>query len=150
MFRTQPYHFFLLLIIVFGCLAIFSGDRTIDIHLHDTYYVIAFTHFYLASAIILATIWLLSVAFRKIFLSAFLSWVHVIAIIAFFAYVFYYLWQQHNSPRSYIDVSAWQRDALIQRIAVFSFLTGLLALLINMVGGVVTKFIRQRQQNSIP
>ncbi|GAA4321670.1 hypothetical protein [Flaviaesturariibacter amylovorans] len=142
--RTRPHHLYLLFILVFIAGAATSGEHTVDIHLHDTYYVIAYPHFFGACAILLAVLWLLSAACRRILLSPALSWLHVVLILLFVAFVLGHFWTYRSFRKQYFDVGSWRRMEGLQRLAIYSLLSGMGVLMVNILGGGVRRLMRRR------
>lgn len=57
MLKRKPYYLLLLMAIVFIGLCFFTtADATLDINVHDTYYIIAYSHLYGLLAVILFTL----------------------------------------------------------------------------------------------
>ncbi|RYZ71091.1 MAG: hypothetical protein EOP09_05155, partial [Proteobacteria bacterium] len=75
LFRN-PFHLLLLPVLVFAVLSLFNSSRTFDIHLHDTYFILAYPHFYLGAALVLLASWMLNVAVRRIAKFKALTWIH--------------------------------------------------------------------------
>ena len=74
----RPYHLLLLTAIVLFIVSLFCGDDTLDIHLHDTYFVIAKFHLFRSGATFLSILWLMYlITFRL--LSSYLTWMHLVA-----------------------------------------------------------------------
>ncbi|MBS1918354.1 MAG: cbb3-type cytochrome c oxidase subunit I [Bacteroidetes bacterium] len=91
---------------------IFYGNSTLDIHLHDTYYVIAHTHVMLFLAIIFgifsATYYFYPVIFKR-YMNAILGYIHF-WVTFFCAYLVFYPLHYEGlagMPRRYIDYSGW-------------------------------------------
>lgn len=80
MINVKPYYLFLLAVIIFIGLCFFaSNESTLDINVHDTYYIIAHSHLYISLAVILFTVFTFywSIDNAKIKLIAFLSDIHI-------------------------------------------------------------------------
>jgi heme/copper-type cytochrome/quinol oxidase subunit 1 len=109
----RPYHLLLLTAIVLFIASFFYGDETFDIHLHDTYYVIAIWHLLRSGAMLLSVIWL---AYLIIFrwLNRYLTWIHLVTTflcIGLFVTLPYWLPifagnGEMSLPHSYLEMSA--------------------------------------------
>lgn len=75
----KPYIIYLLAIPITVLIGILSGDATLDVNVHDTYYVIAYLHIAILISIIFGIIgigyWIMHKADRK--LSKWLNWTHI-------------------------------------------------------------------------
>src|SRR5687768_6564218 len=65
-------------------LSFFSNDRTIDIHVHDTVFIIPASHIFGSLGFLLLFFWLIYNLAYKIIFSKALAWIHIISTIVFF------------------------------------------------------------------
>jgi heme/copper-type cytochrome/quinol oxidase subunit 1 len=68
--KEKPYHLLLVLILllVITPLLFLNADNVVDIHLHDTYFVVAHTHIFWLIGIIVFFIWILYLLTNKVFI----------------------------------------------------------------------------------
>ena len=123
--QFRPYHLFAVAALIFFVVGLFTGPQTIDIHLHDTDYVIGYSTacFYLSTlGLIFWTIYLL---FRNLLFHPALTWAHVIVTIVFLS-VLFGISQRSTSgtlvPRSYIDIQSLRRQAIVWNSLALVFL----------------------------
>ena len=107
--RQSPYNLFLLTAFVLIVVSfIIDPNKTVDIHLHDTYLVIAQTHFLWLFAFILWILWILYHITHKIFYSKRLTWMHIIITLLPMLFLLLLLDTSNNGrPRNYLDLSSW-------------------------------------------
>lgn len=80
--KSRPYNLLLLLAIVLLLVSILTNaDKVIDIHIHDTMFVIAYRHFLWLLASVSISLWLLGLLTGKFLKSNILSWAHVVATV---------------------------------------------------------------------
>lgn len=108
--KTKPYNLFLIVALIFSSSVYFFSNKnnSIDIHLHDTYFVIAYTQVIWLLALIAITIWILYVITNKFLYSIKLVWVHTISTIVALTLIAITLWLlKHNNgiTRQYYDIS---------------------------------------------
>jgi hypothetical protein len=83
-------------------LSFFPNDRTIDIHLHDTVFIIAGSQIYGALGILLLFFWFIYRLIHKILFSKILVWIHIISTILFFIFLIIIPYTESSSmPRQY-------------------------------------------------
>ena len=120
-------------------------SNTIDIHLHDTYFVIAHAHVFWLLAILSCFAWVVYLLTNKILFSNALTWVHIIITIltfVLFALALYFGDSLSNlKPRRYYDYSvadsftAYDKYTKAIGIALSVLVFGQLIFIINFVGG---------------
>jgi heme/copper-type cytochrome/quinol oxidase subunit 1 len=82
--RHRPYHLLIpagLLLVLTSLFMLNQKNTVVDIHLHDTYFVIAQNHIFWLLSIITFFIWLLYFLTNKILYAKVLTWTHVILTI---------------------------------------------------------------------
>jgi cytochrome c oxidase subunit I len=98
-------------IFILTSFCILKQSNSVDIHLHDTYFVIAYTHIFWLLAVLAFFVWTLYLLTNKILYSRALTWTHVImtiltllifALTLFFGDIF-----MNPTPRRYYDYSSW-------------------------------------------
>jgi len=145
--KQKPYHLLLLtgLVFVLASFFILKQNNSVDIHLHDTYFVIGHTHILWFLAILALFVWTLYLFTNKILYSKALSWTHIIITILtllFFALTLFYGDSFMNpTPRRYYEFSNWNSldnyNTFTKAISLTSFglLFGQLIFIINFIAG---------------
>ena len=146
--KTRPYNLLAWTGLIFAIIAllVLKQDSTIDIHLHDTYFVLAEKHIFFLFTILLLIVWILYLLTKRFLLSNILTWTHVmITILTFilFAQIFYMGHTLPNLPRQYNDFSSGNfyspfdtpyRKAI--GIIVKILLFGQFIYIVNLIGGI--------------
>lgn len=153
-FKDRPYNLLLLTALIILIVTFFSSGQTMDIHLHDTMFVIAIEHFFKALIILLLLFWTLHFATSRFLFSKALIWIHVIVSSAcslFLALATLYVTDNPNGlsgiPRRYIDNEDWQmaryHDYLDEglTLAVLLLIAGFLIYFINLIMGLIKKLV---------
>ena len=111
--KQKPYNLLLWtgLILVLTSFFILKQNNTVDIHLHDTYFVIAHTHIFWLLAFLALFVWTLYLLTNKIMFSKALVWTHIIitimTILLFALSLFFGDSFINPTPRRYYDYSSW-------------------------------------------
>lgn len=80
--RLRPHTpLFLIGVLLFGA-AFLVDVQQVDIHVHDTYYIIGWSEYYFVLSFLLLLVGLLYWTFRRYFYNRFLTWLHVIMFLA--------------------------------------------------------------------
>jgi len=133
---TIPY----ILLLIFGVLllliSIFPNDRTIDIHFHDTIYIIAMPQIQIGLGILLLFFWFIySFLYKKLF-SNFLVWIHIIITLLFFILLVIIPYVKSSEMlRQYNDAHYFLNRAVLGFSIVWAFTQ--LMFLINILGGIL-------------
>lgn len=156
----RPYLLLSLTAILVLVASFFAPDRTLDLHMNDTYFVIAVTHVCWSVIILLFFFWILYLLTEPLLFSRFLMWTHilltvvaslVLLIIAFYADR-YYREGFAGMPRRYYDYS--NREAFISYISydqlarnvlivILLFVSGIITYLTNLAVGITRKILRR-------
>lgn len=156
----RPYHLLSLTAILVLIASFFAADRTLDLHMNDTYFVIAVTHVCWAVIILLFFFWILYLLTKPLLFSRVLTWTHilltaagslVLLIIAFYADR-YYREGFAGMPRRYYDYSnleafisyiSYDQLARSVLIVILLFVSGIIAYLANLTTGIIKKILRR-------
>lgn len=160
-FKERPYNLLLLTAILILIASFFTSGQILDIHLHDTMFVITIEYVFGLLIILLLLFWILHWATRRFLFSKALIWIHVIASALsslFLAVALLYAEDRNKElagmPRRYIDKEDWQmagnpdylRDGMT--IAVLLLIAGFLIYFINLIMGLVKKLIMSTNRAS--
>jgi heme/copper-type cytochrome/quinol oxidase subunit 1 len=123
----------------------------VDIHLHDTYYVIANVHIYWTIALFLLLEWAIYSVAEKFLWTRYLTWLHIVVTVAIIGYCFTPTFQQYilplDEPVSYQQVEAFYHEQYKRIILLASLMTGAqLLFMINFFGGAIVQ-ITKREHN---
>ena len=124
-------------------------DKTLDIHVHDTYYVIAQGHVYIFLALVVWFLWALYLVTRKILYSKSLTWIHVIITLLTLLFLLFLLNFGgdlfNQSPRRYLDYSVWktfnryEQDTRWITYFTIALLLGQITFFVNLIVGIVKR-----------
>lgn len=142
----SPYNLFLLtgLVLILTCFLTDNGG-VVDIHLHDTYIVVAHGHILLLFAVGVLFLWSAYKVIRAMFRSKLLTWIHVIMTISAVFLLLYSLFFGtdvfSSTPKRYIDLSGWDHFSNLSgnlQLAVYStflLVIAQAAFVVNLVAG---------------
>jgi heme/copper-type cytochrome/quinol oxidase subunit 1 len=143
----KPYHLLLLAALSLLISSFLSSKGTLDIHVHDTYFVIAHFEFNLALAILAFILWAIYMLTRNLPLSSLLTWIHV--VLTLLALGLFISLPLFGYPEKYLDISPWgnfnelNRANEIVAVIIISFTLAQLILVVNIFRGLFRR-LRKR------
>jgi hypothetical protein len=142
----KPYALLLLSAIILLALSAFSAADSVDIHLHDTYFVLKWSNIYFLLGMAMLSMWLISIGTKNLHSSRTLEWVQIILTILSVSTFFLppRLFYKDNSPGfTYNDLLGISH---MVSLAVFAFILAQLILLTNIIIGFLKKWRKKVQQ----
>lgn len=146
--KEKPYNLLLVTGLIFLLTSFFvlRQDNSVDIHLHDTYFVIAHTHFSRWLEILSLFVWTLYLLTHKMLYSNALTWTHVVitllTLLLFALPLFFDDSFMNPPPRRYHDYRDWKSFDHYTRIikaisiTIFILLFGQFIFVINLIAGI--------------
>ena len=139
---NRSYHLLLVAFLLLTVVSFLFGKKTIDIHVHDTFFVTPLHFYFIAIAVLLLVSWLLHQFSRNIFRYQKLVAVHVILIIL--PTIFLALLPGIYDSQ-YIDVSSFslKRFQLLNMgilTAILVFLLAQVLFIINFIAGLILRY----------
>lgn len=143
--KANPQHLLIFLALLIFAFSLFMGDASIDINLHDTYFVIAYSLLYRAIAVALLILWACYMVADKLLPLIALRWLHVL-ITTLFSLIFIIKTSMFaglsGAPRRYYAFAEFgqqmQRTYLLVYL-IAALLIGQLFLIANLITGVIRK-----------
>lgn len=139
-----PFHLFLITAIMLFLFSLFSQDHGMDIHLHDTYFVIDGQVLYRGAALNLLLLWAIYFLARKFLFSKMLTWIHVLLTLAFvFVWTVPIFRNYWDGATHYADYSGWESVqhfntiAYLQLFLALAFVLAQILFLIHLITGAV-------------
>ena len=141
---NEPYSLFFLTGIVLFILSFFMWGQSLDLHIHDTYFVIATNYFIWTIALLFFVVWGLYKLTYKILWTKKLIWLHVLTtLFAFIILATFDVWHDKIIPpikREAISVANifedQKREKVIALIIGIIFIVGQLSYIVNLIGGI--------------
>ena len=158
--KQKPYNLLLWtgLVLLLTSFLVLKQNNSVDIHLHDTYFIIAPTHVFWLLAFLALFVWTLYLLTSKILYSKAFTWTHVIITILTLLLLVLTLFFGDNfmntTPRRYYDYSSWNSFdnyttfAKAMGISLFVLLFGQFVFIINLIVGVFRRLLRGRLNSS--
>ncbi len=149
--KQKPYNLLLLtgFILVLISFFVLKQNNTVDIHLHDTYFVVAYTHIFWLLASIALVLWKVYLLTKKLLYSTSLIWVHVvITILTLLLFAVTFFWDDgfvNPATRRYYDYSNWNSLTHTSGVAKVSAITirvlifVQLVFIINFISGLIKR-----------
>jgi hypothetical protein len=142
--KQSPYNLLLYAALVLISTSFFiDQNKTADIHVHDTYFIIAQTQLYWLFACIIWVLWFLYLTTRKLLYSKSLTWTHVVITlftVVFLNFLLYFgndLLYQPAKPfvDSWKAYDANNRNKRLIEISVLVLVIGQITFIVNLVAG---------------
>jgi heme/copper-type cytochrome/quinol oxidase subunit 1 len=80
-FKERPYNLIIFTAFVVLAASFFAFNQTVDIHLHDTYFVIALANLLWAISMLLLIFWIIYMLVHRLLFSRFLMWINLLLTI---------------------------------------------------------------------
>jgi hypothetical protein len=144
----KPYNLLLLAGLAFLITSFFIQKRTIDIHVHDTMYVLAGASLLWFAAIGVYALYGVYLLTNKFLFSCWLTWLHVVLTILALTIVICF--PLFATQRRYLDLSSvnsynrFSEAAKIIQPAQIAFLFAQVLLVVNIVAGMVKRVVRSK------
>ncbi|MEO6330832.1 MAG: hypothetical protein ABIO55_17990 [Ginsengibacter sp.] len=158
-YKERPYNLLLLTAVLILIASFFAFDKTLDIHLHDTYFIITMAHSFWIIIILLLIFWTLYLLTKRFLFSKILTWLNVILIVAtsvFLVTISFYSNNYYNGlagmPRRYYDYRSWNNfgfyDNLTKGVLVTILLLvlGLSIFIVNLIMGLFIKYVGEKSR----
>jgi hypothetical protein len=147
---NQPFNLLLVTAVLLFVFSFLTLGQSMDIHLHDTYFVFSTILFIWVVGTIFLLIWAIYQLTRKFLWQRFLTWFHVVVTIFILVLlVTVSFWHDKLIPpvkRDFVSFYTFeqdrQREARIILPLGLLFLVSQLAFVLNIVGGFINKFVR--------
>jgi cytochrome c oxidase subunit 1 len=149
-FRKRPYHLLLLTALIILMASFFASNETLDIHLHDTYFIIALTNLFAGISVLLLILWLLYLFTSRLLFSNMLTWIHILSttiafllLVVFSFYSNYYYEGLAGMPRRYPDYDHWRQLSSYNHLTTAVYIIflviclGVLVFVVNLFVGVI-------------
>jgi heme/copper-type cytochrome/quinol oxidase subunit 1 len=148
----QPYFLFVLIAPILLLISFFVKEKIIDIHFHDTMYVISLAHIFWAIAILLFLGWGIYKLVVKVLWSKYLTWFHVVTTLFFFIFLIIISFLSAKPPSQALN---WkirnqeiQGEKIIYGSILILFIVAQICFLVNLVGGLFRR-LNQRAKNKL-
>src|SRR5574337_666416 len=136
----SPFSLFLLVAVILILLALICSKQTIDIHIHDTYYIITFPFVFFWLSVPFFFFWLIYLISRKILLSNILVWAHFCLTVISLSLLLYFL--PYRLTNAWTSFETYKNFHLITSTTLLAFLLGQTFFLINVIGGSIKALIK--------
>ena len=147
--KQKPHNLLLLAALIFVLISFFVSEEngTVDLHLHDTYFIIAHTHVFWLLAILSLFSWIIYALTEKILFSKVLTWTHVvITMLTLVLFALVLSFGDRFQPRRYYSYSIWDSfndfDGYTKTITItmIILLLGQITFVINLIGGLFKRW----------
>jgi uncharacterized membrane protein YhaH (DUF805 family) len=147
----QPYFLFLLSAVLLFVLSFAFWGQTFDVHLHDTYFIIATPHFIWGLALLFLFGWAIYQLMSRVLWTKYLTWFHVVVSVFLLVLLLTLNWWHDTLfPPIERGNSSWetiqedqQRERWVYLPLVLLFLASQLAFIVNLFGGLIKKVVQK-------
>ncbi len=152
-FKERPYDLLVVTAVLILIASFFVFDQTLDIHLHDTYFIIVMPHLFWATILLLLIFWTLYLLTKRFLFSKLLIWTQIILTVGtsvFLVAISFYSNNYYQGlagiPRRYYDFSSWNTLLLHNNLtkgvlmAPILMTLGLLIYIVNLVVGLFKNY----------
>jgi hypothetical protein len=144
---SQPYVLFIIVALILFIISFFVKEIIVDIHSHDTMYVLSLTHILWMIIILLLLGWLIYKIAARVLWSKYLTWFHVMATLGFFVLFVIACWWQPEPPGQELNYKIIRQQLQRERIIISSiliiFIVAQICFLVNIVGGLLGKLVQK-------
>lgn len=139
--KFQPHKWVLVFVLLFAILSIVTENMTVDIHLHDTYYIILNRDLFLGSALLLFLIWMITLLIQKLAVSTLFTWLHIIITILSLT-IFLVISLNYSLTTSDLKTNKTIRS--VQELSMLLFIIAQILFIINLAIGTIKTFKKKR------
>lgn len=118
-------------------LSFLPNKHTVDIHLHDTYYIIGADLIFIFLGCFSLLIWMIYQLFKKRQYSSLLTNLHT--VVTFGCVIFLFCYANSGTPRRYMDFSAYRFLDSAVSLTMLTFLSAQLLFLFNIIAGLLKR-----------
>ena len=141
---AYPYGLLLWTGLLFLLFSVFASGNTIDIHLHDTVYIISYKHIFWVTAILLGLFWTIYRLINKLLRWRLLTTIHIIITIGTLVvlFLFSYIFEVFHEAGISGALTGEGRKIINFVLILVSFLLIIsqVVFLINLIAGLIKKF----------
>lgn len=96
--KQRPYNLLLFTAVILFISGLMVDNFSVDIHLHDTYYIVPVKYFLWLPASLMMLLWLLYLLTKRFLYSSTLTWLHIILTVFFSVFILVvYYWSARSS-----------------------------------------------------
>jgi heme/copper-type cytochrome/quinol oxidase subunit 1 len=143
--KTNPQHLLILIALPLFVVSLFVADTSIDINLHDIYFVIVYSLLFRAIAVVLLVLWVVYIAANKLLPLKSLNWLHVsitILTLSIFIIKISTFIGLSGAPRRYYALAEFEQQRQTEYLLVYNIIALLFAQLLfiaNLITGIIKK-----------
>ena len=139
-FKAQPYHLFIIVSLVLFVLSFFVSSASMDLLLHDTYYVMDSATVYMGASLFFLLLWLFYLFTKKLLYSNLLSWMHIAFTTLSALLVVFFIYRANSASLHTFNQMRGSSFLVLNTVvvnAIFSLLLVQLLFLWNFIMGII-------------